>query len=535
MNEITRIHLAQTPLNIEVVAKKELEKYLAAIKATLHADDDTLREIEARIAELLAERGVVGEKVITSPDVAAIKEQLGAPGEFVDEQETEEQVVIANAGKRLMRDQERGVLGGVLAGIGAYTGIDPIWVRLIAIVLAFLSFGTVLLIYIVLWIAVPAAKTAADKLQMSGRHVTLASIKEQSEAGVESNEGMKPLVVVLRVLMGIGFVCVAIGALVMTGFAVTAVGMYMTTDAQTLVNAWLIAAFVLAVISGLLFMTLNSLLAYAAFAWRFTKRMVIATVVIVAAGLIAFGIAAGLGMFGGRTLETSIDELTHTEKVQLDQLAGVQNIISHNKGVPIQYKVTGGQPYAEFKIVSKDNKMPKWNAARSGDTLELTVKDIQDESCQNGMWHNLCIDTVSVTIYGPALSKIESREGRFDYTATNQENLEVTTQPDTTIALGGGTISKVHANVAKDSIFDGEGAAILNGDIKVGDNASVSLGVLVNLALVMPEGCPANSKAEVSIQRVTNLTKANTSVSQSDEIDENCTTIRIQEPISLNE
>ena len=58
MKEITRIHLAQTPFNVELGAKKELEKYLAAIEKTLAADDDTLREIEARIVELLAERGV---------------------------------------------------------------------------------------------------------------------------------------------------------------------------------------------------------------------------------------------------------------------------------------------------------------------------------------------------------------------------------------------------------------------------------------------------------------------------------------------
>ena len=70
MKEITRIHLAATPYNIEIGAKKELETYVSGIEKALSADEDTLREIEARMMELLSERGVSGEKVITSADIA---------------------------------------------------------------------------------------------------------------------------------------------------------------------------------------------------------------------------------------------------------------------------------------------------------------------------------------------------------------------------------------------------------------------------------------------------------------------------------
>ena len=80
MKEITRIHLAATPYNIELAAKKDLEKYITSIENVLAADDETVREIEARMIELLAERGVKDEQVITAADVAALKERLGAPG-----------------------------------------------------------------------------------------------------------------------------------------------------------------------------------------------------------------------------------------------------------------------------------------------------------------------------------------------------------------------------------------------------------------------------------------------------------------------
>lgn len=68
MNEITRIHLARTPFNWEVGAKKQLETYLAAIKQSLGADD-VMREIEARIVGLLTEHNINGERAITSQDV----------------------------------------------------------------------------------------------------------------------------------------------------------------------------------------------------------------------------------------------------------------------------------------------------------------------------------------------------------------------------------------------------------------------------------------------------------------------------------
>ena len=55
MNEITRIHLAATPYNIELSAKKELEIYLQSIEKSLKADAETMREIESRIVELLTE------------------------------------------------------------------------------------------------------------------------------------------------------------------------------------------------------------------------------------------------------------------------------------------------------------------------------------------------------------------------------------------------------------------------------------------------------------------------------------------------
>lgn len=90
MNEITRIHLAKTPYNIETQAHAALRSYLDAIEKALHADTDAMREIESRMTELLADRGISGETVVTMADVEALQKQLGDPKDFAGEDNAEE-------------------------------------------------------------------------------------------------------------------------------------------------------------------------------------------------------------------------------------------------------------------------------------------------------------------------------------------------------------------------------------------------------------------------------------------------------------
>ena len=84
MKEITRIHLAKMPFSVEVDAKKSLDKYLSSIQKNMNAESEAMREIEARMVELLEERGVTGERVVTAEDVDALKQQLGDPTSFID-------------------------------------------------------------------------------------------------------------------------------------------------------------------------------------------------------------------------------------------------------------------------------------------------------------------------------------------------------------------------------------------------------------------------------------------------------------------
>ena len=220
MKEITRVHLAKTPYDIEVDAKKELEKYLRAIERAMDSDD-AMREIEARMVELLAERGVSSGGVISASDVADLRQKMGEPKEFSDgENETVDKAGSSTADtgekptKRLMRDRDHAVLGGVCAGIGAYWGINPLWIRIIAIISPFISFGTTILIYIVMWISLPEAKTAAEKLQMRGEEVNFDTIKNFSVSDETKTTAKNILVKIVQIFAAACLFATTLGLLI---------------------------------------------------------------------------------------------------------------------------------------------------------------------------------------------------------------------------------------------------------------------------------------------------------------------------------
>lgn len=79
-------------------------------------------------------------------------------------------------GKKIYRDADQRVLGGVCSGLGYYLGIDRVWVRLLFVLVFLLGFGTSFLVYIIMWIIVPKAVTASEKLEMRGEPVDFSNI-----------------------------------------------------------------------------------------------------------------------------------------------------------------------------------------------------------------------------------------------------------------------------------------------------------------------------------------------------------------------
>ncbi|MBU2913190.1 GIN domain-containing protein [Reichenbachiella agariperforans] len=90
--------------------------------------------------------------------------------------------------KKMFRDPENQVLGGIASGIAAYFGIDVTVVRLLFVVSIFLG-GSGLVLYIILWMITPVAKTITEKMQMQGEPVTLSNIQQSVTRGLKTKEG----------------------------------------------------------------------------------------------------------------------------------------------------------------------------------------------------------------------------------------------------------------------------------------------------------------------------------------------------------
>jgi len=401
---------------------------------------------------------------------------------------------------------------------------------LVAILLVFLSFGTAMLVYAVLWLVVPPAKTAAEKLQMRGEPVTLATLKDEAQnATTMIQERSKPFVIVLRLLLGLGFVLAALGAMALVLLAIFVREPLFGASIHDLATSDMLAvvggAYVAAIVAGLLFVVLMALAAYASFTWAMNRRLVVASIVIVVLGLVSFATAIGLGVYGSHQVNQHIEQSRTTETVTLSQLdTSIKRLVVTNTGVPVEYHVTTGKPLVEIHYL-QGQKKPELTAMRSGDTVNLAAQF--DGACKSIVL-DACNGYDLVVIYGPALDSLDLASGSVTYVATQQSALAVTTQPNTSLTLNG-VIDTLTATVGDDSTLAADAAAVTTGTVTVGRDSSSTFGVLSHLTLSTPGSCAADSQATVSVKRVTYLKEADY-VTQQSEIHENCTTINIDEP-----
>jgi len=160
-----------------------LQTYLADVARHLSEDEkkEVMNDIEARIAELFTERLQKNKKVVNIDDVQEIINVLGKPSQYTDEDDEEPEAPKSKKkrARRFYRDPENAVLGGVGAGIAAYFSWDVTWVRIALVILALISSGNLIPIYLLVWIIAPKAVTASQRLEMQGEDVTVDNIKTE--------------------------------------------------------------------------------------------------------------------------------------------------------------------------------------------------------------------------------------------------------------------------------------------------------------------------------------------------------------------
>lgn len=487
MNEITRIHLAKVPYSIELDAKKQLQKYLEAI--TAYAGSELAADVEARMVEILAERKITADSVIALADVKALKDQLGAPEEFSDDSDG---VVADKTMHRLYRDTTRSWLGGVAAGIARYFGINPLWIRLIFIVLAFVSFGTLALIYLILWVIIPPVKTVADLLQLEGKPATVAAIHALNERGEEIPVGRdRRIARIASIIVGVGVSLAGLGLLAATIIGSIIAVVHHNVSSLLPDNPTLGIFVGIALVAGiLLFILLHALVAYFLFTWRWTKRLWIGGIVVIVLGLAAVTVVLTTTASDRVAFQQRLDALTRTATTSLPaDFRNVTSLSITSEGVDQVTYIVSNQSRIEVSALP-GGQAPKVSVDGSSATITLN-----ETSAAYRIGRNSAVGhETTVTIYGPALQTmtVEGSPVSYEMNGGTATTFTAHVHPGAQLALEDGTIEALNAILGSTAEFDATNATVHAATVTLDTDSNATLGNISSLGVTAPDACPTN-------------------------------------------
>ena len=185
MNKTVNMNLGGFFFHIDEDAYQKLNRYFDAIKRSLSSDgrEEIMNDIESRISELFSEKLNSDKQVLGIKDVDDVIAIMGQPEDYKiednDPQVTNYSYASTGKSKKLYRDTENGILGGVSSGLGHYFGVDSVWIRIALVLLVFAGFGTGIIAYLVLWVVMPEAKTTSEKLEMRGEPINISNIEKK--------------------------------------------------------------------------------------------------------------------------------------------------------------------------------------------------------------------------------------------------------------------------------------------------------------------------------------------------------------------
>lgn len=195
MKKTLTVNLGGTVYHIDEDAYILLDNYLNNLKYHFRNEEDSeeiIRDMEERISELFSEYICGGQQVITIKYVEEVIARMGKPEEIDSERDDDTSrsekhdrtYSEETAKRRLFRNPDDKVLGGVLSGLAAYFGWDTAWLRILFVLFGLFIHGFILA-YIIAWIIIPQARTATEKLQMRGEPVNMENIGKTVTDGFE--------------------------------------------------------------------------------------------------------------------------------------------------------------------------------------------------------------------------------------------------------------------------------------------------------------------------------------------------------------
>ena len=363
MKKTVSVNIKGTNFLIEEDAYELLQDYLDRLHVILQNEEgskDIIEDIELRIAEICSTKLNDSKTVIELTEIEEILEALGDPTEYVENEEFEETAsgtktnyTNEKGDRRLFRDTDSAVLGGICAGIANYFSIDVVIVRILFTVIGiFGGFGIPL--YIILWFIIPRAETTIDRLRMKGRPITVETVREEFEDAANRvkvgsrrfanrmrqddsyNRRMNNVGKVFRALLG--GILITFGIIFLIGFILFFVqgfeflpvkgdgGFMSISEYGELVLAssedvqWMWIGGLMGSISGILFLLSSGFILIFNLASKWTKWALIGLVVVGISGGI---ISASMGIKAGRDYAipvTSSTKITPLEGIDSDEI-----------------------------------------------------------------------------------------------------------------------------------------------------------------------------------------------------------------------
>lgn len=492
MKEITRIHIAKVPYGIELGAKKDLSDYLDAIRRYA-GDDELVEDVEARMVEILNERGIQSDGVITANDVAALREQLGAPADFGDgARALVDEDVTEKPQRRLYRDTNNAVLGGVIAGLARYFSVDVWLLRFIVIVLALVSFGTVLIVYLVLWLVVPPARSAADILQLEGKPATVAAIHNLNESGsrlvdlTRDRRILRGLSTVAGVVLLIGAMCVVIGT-------ATSAFMFAATHTDMIGTIYGLLGMI-AVVGMLLLATLLGLLAYGFLSRKWSKKLITSCIIVTILGV--FSVCGfGAGVVWSRSEQSRVIA-TQTKVEEVATEKGFEKIssldVQADSSMTVNYHVSTGP--AHIKIIGLPGDVA---IDQTVDGTKAKLRLMRAPSPYLGVYYSPNID-----IYGPSLESLTTKNSMVSYSGGEQSSKKITlSATNSDVGLSGLTLEQLVVSASGTTTIDATSATVQTAQVNLRGASLVHLATVDRLEVISPEAC-ASETPELDVEKI---------------------------------
>lgn len=197
MKKTFPVNINGTIFYIDEDAYRLLSTYIEQLHQAFSGNEgnEIVGDIEARISEIFAEKIACGAKAITIDDVNEVIERMGNPDDLSDSPESRQFSSDAtpppypSPKRKLFRNMQNKVFGGVLGGLACYFGWNATILRVLMVVLALATHVWPLtVIYLVAWMVIPAAMTPRQVLEMNGTPVTIGNLGQAVVESISSSE-----------------------------------------------------------------------------------------------------------------------------------------------------------------------------------------------------------------------------------------------------------------------------------------------------------------------------------------------------------